>query len=151
MQLHRGAEYTLQQGVVQVMGDARAFGEPFFKLPVELRRDPAHTPPISRPDQSGYRSGAEQCKPPGLVEGGGNGELNRRALLIPHPIIIASNDSKSILPWRQVVVKRGATGPRFLPILIMAFEFVAVANLLRDNQAERRIVNFKITRSRRKV
>src|SRR5215475_10098126 len=151
MQLHRGAEYTLQQGIVQVLGDACAFGEPFFKLSVEMRCDPAHTPPIRRPDQTGYCSGAEQNKPAGLVESRSNGEFNRRAFLIPHPIIVASNNSKCILPRRQVIVKRGATGSCFLPILIMAVEFVTVANLLWNNQAERGIVNFKITRSRRKV
>ena len=36
MQLHGGAEETLQQSIVQFLRDASAFREPFFKADVEL-------------------------------------------------------------------------------------------------------------------
>src|SRR5262249_18601839 len=149
MQLHGGAESPLQQGGVQVLGDARAFAEPFFKLAIKLRCDPAHPPPICRPDQADDRSGAEQNKPSGLVESRRNVELNRRPLLIPHTIVVASNDAKCILPRGQVVVKRFATGSWLLPLLIVALQFVAEADLLRNDKAERCIINFEITSQRR--
>ena len=42
MQLHRRADKTLQQRIVQILRDARALGETFFEADVELSCDLVH-------------------------------------------------------------------------------------------------------------
>src|SRR2546423_5564073 len=68
VKLHRGAQETLQQRIVQVLRDACALGKPLFKPQVQLFSQPMQAQAVK--DEYGKRDGHQsgEAEPPGLPE-----------------------------------------------------------------------------------
>src|SRR5262245_59529294 len=68
---------------------------------------------------------------------------NGAAHLIPNSIIITGNNTKGVIPVRNICVVSNATSPSIYPIVIKSFQKISEANLLRSNKTEGRIMKLK--------
>src|SRR4029434_924641 len=99
---------------------------------------------ITRPEHEQEKNQNGQAEPRGLVEGRGDGEVQQRTFLIPHSAVIRGHQAESVGAWREVRVDRLATVAGILPLVIVAFQFVAELNLLRGDEAQRRVINREV-------
>ncbi len=75
VELHRRAQKTLQQRVVQFLRDARSLRQPLLELKLQPRPHLPHAPPEARPDEAGGGRSAEKKESSRLIKGGQDGEL----------------------------------------------------------------------------
>src|SRR4051794_14857059 len=125
IKLHRSAEKTLQQRVVQILSDACPLGKPFFKAHIQLSGQSVQPQAVKEQYGKPHDHHAGEAKPPGLPEYRLDFELDRRLQTIPEPITVAGNDSEAVCAWAEVGVDGFAGGDRFAPILIEAIQFVS--------------------------
>src|SRR5580693_5107013 len=94
---------------------------------------------------------AQSAKPPGLPICRSNHEVQCRALLVPHSVVIARDYTKTIFPGTQVRIKSFTTSARVLPIAIMPVKSVAKPHLLGNEKTRRCVPNLEIASQRRKL
>src|SRR4029450_12723412 len=126
---------------MQVASNASAFAHSRLHSHVELMRELPDTKSISRPEQEQQKNQNGQAEPRGLIEGRGDGEIQQRTFLVPHAAVVRGHHAEAVVAWREVRVDRRATVAGILPLVVVAFQFVAELNLLRGDEAQRRVTN----------
>ena len=81
-----------------------------------------------------------------MVEGWQDDEGKPGSLRVPKTVIVTRDYSESILAGTEIAIKRLAARSRFLPVLISAFQFVSETYLLGSDKAQRRVINFEVSR-----
>src|SRR4030095_7850470 len=132
MQLHRGTENTLQEGVVQVLSDACSFCQSLFKPYIHLLRQTVQPQAIEGKDYQPDYHGNRQTKPQGLPKCGLNFERDRGFDSIPESRTVARDYSEAVWTRIEVRVDRISCGNRFTTILIVAIEPVLEPHALRN-------------------
>src|SRR5260370_35152392 len=138
VELHRRAEEPLQQGVVQLLRDARSLREPLPELKLQPGPQQPQAPPEACPDEQGRGRGAEKKESSRLIKGGKDGELERRSLLVPDAVVVAGADLKPVVPGREVRIRRGPSPGRAPPVGVVALQPGTEAGAFRDSQAPAR-------------
>src|SRR5262245_22578971 len=139
---------ALQQRVVKLSRDTRPLVDTLFQTHVEFVGELSHAQLMQRPQQ---RQAGERCsgtKPHRLVVGWCDREVQRRASLVPHTIVVGCRDTESILAGTQVAVKNLASSPRVMPLSIASFEGVSEPDLLRGGKAQRGVADFDVATPR---
>ena len=108
----------LQQRVVEVTRDAGSLGDTRVQCHLQLSSQLPETQLPGRPQQPREQGGAQRAKPVRLIHRGRNGEIQRRARLVPDTAVIGSHDAEAIGPGRQVGVERLAAIAGFLPVVV---------------------------------
>src|SRR5215470_11135442 len=145
----QGSVKALQQSIVKFTRDSSAFRQTFLKPAAESSRNLTHSQPIDRPHNTDAGNDAKSEKPVGLIPGEGDIEVQNGTCVVPDAVVIAGDDAKCVLARPKIRVKSLAPCSGFLPFRVAALQLVAKAHLLRDCEAQRRIVNFQVTRKRR--
>ena len=112
MQLHRGAHHALQQRVVQLLRDARAFGQAFFETDVQLPRELPRAQLVGGEHERAAGGDDEEAEPGGLPEGGFHHERDRRVGLAPSSIARAAHHAEGVRAGREMRVDRLGGGGR---------------------------------------
>src|SRR5215203_3497562 len=150
VELHRGAEKALEQGIVELLRDARAFGKARLETAVETRPHLPHAPAVSRSGEPHEGHGAQAEEPSRLVERGKDGEVQRRALFVPDAVVVGGHDVEAIAPGAQIG-KQGLTAcSGFLPAAaILSLEPITKSDLFRHGEAQGRVIDLEISREPR--
>src|SRR5262249_58591410 len=111
----------------------------------------AHPPAIERPQQRRERGDAQRAEPPRLPVRWCNGELERRALLVPDAAVVRGDDAEAIAARIEVGVESLPPIAGVVPVAIAAFELVLELHLLGRYQARRRVLDLKVAHERRKT
>src|SRR4029450_12225544 len=82
-----------------------------------------------------------QKEPGRLVEGRGDTEIKKVALLVPDAAVVARHYAKAVVTRREVRILHLAVVDHLKPIPVQSLELVAEAHLLRNDQAQRRVIN----------
>src|SRR5262249_28460684 len=98
-----------------------------------------------RPHQHHEKSQACRAKPLCLIVSGRDRKIQGCPNLVPDAIIIGGNYMKPIRSWAEIGIKSLASGSRFLPVSITAFQLVTKPDFWRDRKTQRRVVNLHIT------
>src|SRR6267154_83121 len=96
MQLHRDAEKTLQEGVMQFLGNACSFSKPFLKSNVKQLSQLMHSYPVHRQCRQPGTEYAAQAKPPGLPQRRLNFEPDLSPSRTPKSVAVTGNHSEAI-------------------------------------------------------
>src|SRR5271165_4232041 len=104
---------------------------------------------INGPEHRRKREQAQRAEPVRLPVGRRNREVQRRALLVPHPAVVAGDHAEAVLTWREIVVKSLAAISCILPVEIQPFELVAKTYLLRSHKTQGCVINLQIAYQRR--
>ena len=112
MQLHRGAHDTLQQRVVQLLRDPRAFGQAFLETDVQLTRELPRAQPPGREREPAACGDGGDTEPGRLPEGRLHHERDRRVGLPPSSISRAAHHAEAIRAGREMRVDRLGRGGR---------------------------------------
>src|SRR5215469_382586 len=136
MKLHRRAEHTLQQRIMQFLRHMRAFGEALFKANVEHVSQAVHPDAVNQQRCQPDAEYTPQAKPPRLPKCRFNLKPDRSLRTIPQSIAVASHHTKSITTRSQVTVRGFPVGYGFAPTMIEAVQPVTIANVLRIAQTQ---------------
>ena len=120
----------------------------------DLRRVPldrAHAQAVSGPEQRHERRGRERAESDRLVVRRRDREIERRALLVPHPAVVAGDHAEPVAARRKIRVLRLAHADHLSPVVILAFQLVPEANLLGRDQAESGVLDVQIASPRRQA
>ena len=138
MQLHRRADESLQQRVVQLLRDASAFGEPLVEAAGSAAwRPAAHgngTAPTRRPRPADRRqrwNGDASARSCGL-----DLEAHHGFVAVPAAIAVGGRHAEDIVPRAEIRVDRLALGDRLAPVAVETVETIAEADPLGNGQAE---------------
>src|SRR6476469_10295011 len=115
---------------MEVPSDSCALTHARLQGHIELVRELPDTKLINHPEQEQEKNQNGQAEPRGLVEGRGDGEIQQGAFLVPHSAVIRGHQAEAVGAWREVRVDRLATVAGILPIVVVAFQFVAELYLL---------------------
>src|SRR5262245_52268974 len=112
MQLHRCAQTSLKERVVQILSNTH----PLLHAQIETMRDLSQSQFIEGRDQDDQSSYQRQAKPHGLVIRRVDGKIEGRAGLVPYAAVVAGAHAKSVVAWRKIVVESLPARSGFLPI-----------------------------------
>src|SRR5271163_3759495 len=140
----------LQERVMQVARDSGAFGQAFIETSLHGSSNPAHPQAINRPEQQHADNGTQRAKPDCLIPRRSNLEVQRRSGFIPYSVVIRCDHSKAITSRSKIAVERLAAQSRILPAHVTALEQVAKGHPLRQDEAERGVIDLNVSREWRK-
>src|SRR5208283_2993439 len=138
----------LENAIVQLSGDAHPLRLLRFD---QLFVQSADAKLINRPEDRQKREHAQRAKPRRLPVRRGDGEVQERARLVPHPAVIASRHAEAIVAGSKIRIERLPAIADVLPIAIPAFQLVTKKHLLRRDEAEPGIVDLEIANQRRQA
>jgi len=139
---------ALQQRVVQLARDARPLTHARIERHVELAAQVSYAQEVKRPQQCHERQHTERAEPVRLPVRGCDGEIERRAFLVPDAAVVARDDAEAVGAGIEIGVERLPTIARVLPVGIAAFQPVAEAILLGDDETERGVVDLQVAHER---
>src|ERR1700722_1531726 len=128
---------------------AQLFFTPARSIPLTLQMADSKAIKSSKSYQE--EDHTQSTKPFGLVEGRGDDKIEGCSCLVPDPVGIRRDYTKSIFPRTQVRIKSFATSVRVLPLSIMPVKPVAKLYLLGNEKTRRGVANLEITSQRRKL
>ena len=85
----------------------------------------------------------EHTKPRGLIVRRCDGKLERIAGLVPHPAVIAGDYVEAVLARGQIRILRLTDVDDFLPVRVLALEFVVEMDLFRRDQAQGGVIDLR--------
>jgi len=88
---------------VQITCDAGALSDALLQAYVEYPRDLTQAQLIQPPHHNKKGGDARRPKPIGLPVRRRNGEIERRALLVPHAAVVAGHDLEAVVTGRKIV------------------------------------------------
>src|SRR6267378_3214485 len=106
---------------------------------------------MKRHQNDDYEHNAENSEPACLKPGRRYYEVQRGTNVVPDAVVVACVYAKPVLSWAKVTIESLPPGAWLLPGCVPTFQFVTKAYLLRDHKAQCRVINFEITRKRRKT
>src|SRR5580700_249701 len=124
MQLHGGAQKTLQQGVMQFLRDACALGESFFKAHTHLLRQAQQPEPEKQQDYKSDEQHTRKPEPPCLPERRSDFKGKGSLGTIPCPFAVACHNPESIRAWAEIRIDRFACRGGLTPGRIKALEHI---------------------------
>src|SRR3954470_9049751 len=139
-ELDRDSDVALGKGVVNFAGDAITFGEDGAEFAFSTEEAQAER----KEDECGGKNEEEQVEPDGLVKVGAELEGEGRASGVPEAIVVGSLNAEGVVAGRNAGVVGGAARARVGPLMVEAFEHVAVADLLRGCEAESGVIELKV-------
>jgi hypothetical protein len=134
---------------VQLPRNPRPLADAGVQCQRELIVQSPHPEQVAGPQQSHHTSGAERTKPTGLVIRGGHRELEGVPLFVPHAAVVAGHDTEAVCARREVRVLNVSLVDDLPPVVVLALQPVLEADLLRRDEAERRVVDLQIAHARR--
>ena len=136
MQLHRRADQTLQQGVVQVLRDARPLRQPFLEPDVEPPRDLVHPEAVQAGRSEHDRDRAGELKPGRLPDTWSDGEADGGFSAAPLIVAVGRHDAEAVRAGTEIRVDRRARGDGLAPVAVKAIEPIAEPHPLRHGQTQ---------------
>src|SRR5215469_6216967 len=134
------SDVSLRQSVVDFARDSIAFAEDGVELSLCAKQ-----PQFQRQqDQSAECQRHQQIEPYRLVEVRPQLELESRALFVPDAVVVGGLHAKRVAAGRNVRVVGSAARAGFPPVVVEAFEYVALADLLRRNEAQARVFELEV-------
>src|SRR5829696_4908716 len=147
LQLHGDAEYLLREVVVYLARDAVAL----LEHRAVARPHPPEPQRVKLPREEPQADDDERVEPVGAIEVRPEPEAERGGLARPDAVVVAGDDQEAVRARPQVRVIGHAPVAAVNPILVEAFELVAVAHLLRRDEAEARVVEVEAAPARRQA
>src|SRR5579872_1427452 len=123
-----------------VAGDAIPLGEDC----IELTLGTEETEAKREEDEGGGEGDEEEIEPDGLVEMRTELESEGDAGRIPDTVVVGRLHAEGVVARRDAGVIGGAARDGIGPLVIKAFEHVAVADLLRRSKAEAGVVELEV-------
>src|SRR4030095_16043939 len=102
------------------------------------------TPPPGRPQQPRKHGDAQGAKPVRLIHRGRDGEIQHRARLVPHAIVVRRRDVKPVVTRREIRIAYRALVDDISPTWILPFQSEPEADLFRRRQAEGGVVDAEL-------
>src|SRR5215472_12571602 len=128
VQLHGGAQETLEERVMKLTRDSRALLEPLFKPEVEPTRHLPHADSVGRPKRQAYRQGARQLELPRGPPGRQDPDSYRGAISARRSTIGAGLYPEDIIPRGQRRESYAALcGVGVVPVRLEILENIPVA------------------------
>ena len=106
---------------------------------------------VDRPHDAQTEHCAERAEPIRLIVCGCDRELQRIALLVPHPAVVACDYAEAVGPRRQVGILSLTVIHHLSPVGILPLQLVLEMNLVRRGEAESGVVDLQIASSRRQT
>src|ERR1700746_3784653 len=122
---------------MEVASDARPLGYALFETHLELRLQLPHPQFVYSPDHPQKRRNACPTEPVRLVPSRRNHEIERRTFFVQQAAVVARDHAEAVMLRRQLRVLHLAIVDDLSPILVLAFQLVAEAHLLRRYKAQR--------------
>src|SRR6185369_10228648 len=96
MELHGGAEKTLQQRIVQLLRDAGPLREPFFKADIEALGHLAHSEAVENQGPKDTGQQRAKAEPPRLPEHRLDFEVDGGRVAVPDAVRVTCDHTKTI-------------------------------------------------------
>ncbi len=136
VQLHRSADKSLQQRVVQILRDARALGEPLLEPDVQPARDLVHAQAVEAGGAEHEGNDTPDAKPRRLPHFRRDRESDCRFNRAPLPFAVRRLDAKAIRPGREIGIDGFARGDGRTPVAVEAVEAISEPHALGYRQAQ---------------
>src|SRR5580692_3791150 len=141
----------LKEGVMEVSRHPSAFRQSLIEAGADRSRNLPHAQSVDNAHDEATGDKAESSEPVCLIPRRRDAEVQSGTSLVPDTIVVACDHAKLVSPWAKVIIESLPPCSWLLPDCIAAFQFVAKAHFLWNYKAQCRVVNFKITRKRRKT
>src|SRR6202050_4419070 len=142
--LHGGAQETLQKGVVQFLSDAGALSQTLIEAGINARGHLPYAEPVKCRRQADTACNAEETEPSGLEPRRRNAEIQGCTRIVPNTVVIAGEYEKLVRARPKLVVIRLAACAYVLPSVIDAIELVAKEHAFGNGKTQGRIVDLQI-------
>src|SRR5262249_3159162 len=136
IELHRGAQKTLQQSIVQFLSDARPLSQSFFKSDVQPRGNLPQSQTKERECRKHQHNGATDPEPPRLPEQRLYFEGQRGFIAVPLALAVARYDRAPVKTRAQIGIYVFPRRHRAAPVLIESIEPVSEPDLLGNRQTQ---------------
>src|SRR5271170_5928373 len=141
MKLHRGAEYSLQQRIVQLLRNPRSLGKPFVETNIHLLCELADSQTKKCQHRGRNSQQYGQPKPPRLPKHRLDLELQRGLRAIPQSVAVTGSNVEEVRSRIKVRINRLARRGRLAPPLIKAIESVHEPDSRGDRKADPRVAS----------
>lgn len=112
VELHGGADESLQQRIVQLLRDPRPLRQTLFEPDVQLRGYSVQVKAIETPHCQDNQAGEHQHKGARLIERRMNDEVQRGTLGVPNAVVVGGNHTEPGRSWWQIGVEHLASPGR---------------------------------------
>ena len=136
LKVQRQTLKTLQQRIMQLAGNPRAFRQALLELQIQAVGHQPDAPHIASGSQSGGGQKADEVKPTGLIEGGKHIEIEGGGSFVPDAIAVGSHDVKTIRARAEIGVIGLAGGERVAPTAVETLEMKAVTDTFWRGKAQ---------------
>src|SRR5882762_8486176 len=136
---------------MQVPCHARAFCQSLIEANADGSRDLMQSQQMKSPQNENCGHNAENSEPVCLIPGRRDYEVQCGTGVVPDAIVVACDHAKPVSSWAKVTIESLPPLSWLLPDCVAPFQFVAKAYFLRDHKTQCRVLNFEITRKRRKT